>query len=144
MRVTEYLSTEKYWHDPRFKKRKPNLFHNWETASGDNIYEPTGSGLWRQLNSYHSHKDGTCNQNHVERDTKVKRILISDDFVYFGGEGPRLPNEFCTGGEVEVLHSCRNYKVVKKENVILAFEEWVRSLDMGFQGIPWDWVKRRN
>ena len=40
MRVTEILSTENYWSDPRFQDKKPNLYYNWVAASGDNIYEP--------------------------------------------------------------------------------------------------------
>ena len=145
MCVTEILSTEEYWTDPRFKDKKPCMYHNWVAVSGDNIYEPFTLGQWRQLNSYHSQKDGSPSEGHIARDTSVEKILVSDDFVYFGGEGPKLPAPFREGGELNLLHSSRNYKRVKQERVISAFEDWVRSLDVsGFQGKPWDWVKRRN
>lgn len=145
MRVTEILSTENYWADPRFQDKKPNLHYNWIAASGDNIYEPLGTGEWRQLGSYHSQDDGSANQKHIARDTGVPRILISDDFVYFGGEGPQLPAEFRDGGEANLLRSIRNYQRERKEETITAFEDWLRSLGVcGYQGKPWDWVARRN
>ncbi len=144
MCVTEVLSTEDYWRDARFEGKKPNLYYNWIAASGDNIYEPNGVGQWRQLGSYHSQADGSPSEAHIERDTGVERVLISDDFVYFGGEGPRLPARFRNGGEQSVLHGNRNYQRVRREEVVAAFEEWVRSLGVqGFRGKPWDWVKRR-
>lgn len=144
MRVTEILSTAEYWRDPRFCKKKPNLLHNWVTASGDNIYEPLGRGCWRQLSSYHSHEDGSCKDDHVKRDTDVQRILVSDDFVYFGGEGPRLPAQFLDGGNARIICLSRGYKRIRDEPPIAAFESWIRSLgEKGFQGKPWDWLKRR-
>ena len=144
MRVTEILSTEEYWAELRFKDKKPNLYHNWIAASGDNIYELLDTGQWQQLGSYHSQEDGSRNQDHIARDTRVQRILISDDFVYFGGEGPKLPAQFLDGGEANPLRSIRNYQRVRQEAIIDEFEEWIRSLGVcGYQGKPWDWVTRR-
>ena len=144
MRVTEILSTEEYWADLRFKDKKPNMYHNWIAASGDNIYELLDTGQWQQLGSYHSQTDGSPNHDHIERDTGVQRILISDDFVYFGGEGPKLPAQFLDGGEANLVRSIRNYQRVRDEATIDEFEDWIRSLAVhGYQGKPWDWVKRR-
>lgn len=144
MSVTEILSTAEFWCDCRFEKKKPNLLYNWVAASGDNIYEPLGQDEWRQLSSYHSHDDGSRKEDHVVRDTGVKRILVSDDFVYFGGEGPQLPSRFLDGGRLQMICSHRNYRRVRSEPVIRAFENWIRSLGRtGFHGKPWDWVARR-
>ena len=144
MRVTEILSTEDYWIDPRFEDKKPDLYRNWIAASGDNIYELLDTGQWRQLGSYHSHRDGSPNEAHIARDLGVQRILISDDFVYFGGEGPRLPAKFRDDGEANMLRSIRNYQRVRQEDTIVEFEDWIRSLRIcGYQGKPWDWIKRR-
>ena len=144
MRVTEILSTKEYWRDPRFQDKKPNLYYNWVAASGDNIYEPVTSGRWHQLSSYHSHADGSRREDHVRRDTSVEKILVSDDFVYFGGEGLQLPDRFRGGGNFEVVCLHRNYRRVTEEAVVSAFENWIRSLGVtGFQGKPWDWVKKR-
>ena len=144
MRVTEVLSTQEYWADGRFEEKKPNLYYNWMAASGDNIYESLGLGRWRQLSSYHSQNDGGPNKAHIKRDTAVERILVSDDFVYFGAEGPKLPTGFRDDSRQTVLHAGRHYQRVRQETVVAAFENWIRSLGVqGFQGKPWDWVKRR-
>lgn len=144
MRVTDVLSTTDYWHDDRFENKKPDLYHNWVSASGDNIYEPIGPSHWRQLDSYHSQDNGHPNDHHVARDTKIERILISDDFAYFGGEGPKLPKRFVDGGVRNVLRPGRFYRRVREEETIRDFEAWFRSLDAkGFQGKPWDWLQRR-
>ena len=143
MRVTEILSTQEYWVDERFREKRPNLAYNWVSASGDNIYEPIIPGQWCQLSSYHSLTDGTCNTEHLARDTGVARILVSDDFVYFGGEGPRLPTRFRLHGECSVQCVHRNYRRVTDENAISAAEDWIRSLGVtGFQGRPLDWPRR--
>ena len=144
MRVTETLTTTQYWHDPRFRMKKPDMYHNWAAASGDNIYEPTAHGEWRQLNSYHTENDGRPNTHHIERDTGVERILVSDDYVYYGGEGPKLPRRFLAGGSMDLHRARRNYQRVWDEGVIASFEEWLRSQGgRGYQGKPWDWVRRR-
>ena len=144
MRVTEALSTIEYWRDARFEKKKANLNHNWVSASGDNIYAPTCLGRWRQLDSYHSQKDSRPNEEHIAHDTGVERILISDDFVYFGAEGPMLPRQFLAENEMDLLRAPRPYQRVTEGGVIDAFERWMRSLGLvGYQGKPWDWVQRR-
>ena len=145
IRVTEILSTEEYWYDKRFEDKKPNLYRSWVAASGDNIYEPNPPNGWRQLNSYHSRPDGLPSDDHVARDTGVQRIIVSDDFVYFGAEGPQLPEKFGEGAEMNLLRSRRNYQRERRPEVIAAFIIWIRSLGVqGFQGKPWDWVRRRH
>ena len=144
MRVTEYVSTKEYWLDPRFERKKPNLLHNWVTASGDNIYAPLGDGCWHQLSSYHTNADGSRVEKHVARDTGIERILVSDDFVYFGGEGPRLPECFLVGGEFQMICIGIGYRRFKNETTVFALENWIRSLGLrGFQGKPWNWVNKR-
>ena len=144
MRVTEILSTMEYWRDERFEKKKADLNHNWVSASGDNIYAPISRGGWRQLDSYHSRSGGRQHDEHMEHDTGVERILISDDFMYFGAEGPMLPRQFLAGNEMDLLRARRNYQRVREGRVIDAFERWVRSLGVvGYEGKPWDWVQRR-
>lgn len=92
MRVTEALSTAEYWADPRFSSKKPQRRGSRKQSCGDNIYFPHLDGQsWGQLDSFHSRPDGTVNPDHVARDTGVQRILISDDYVYFGADAPKIP-----------------------------------------------------
>ena len=144
MKVTETLKTSQYWYDSRFRCKRPEMRHNWVSASGDNIYEPVSSSRWRQLHSYHSLRDGRENMEHKHRDLSVERVLVSDDFVYFGGEGPKLHEKFLSGGSLELYHGGQNCKKIRKELVITEFVLWLRSFGLnGYVGKPWDWICRR-
>ena len=144
MRITEALSNETYWRNQRFGNKKPDMYHNWVAAAGDNIYEPIGPSEWRQLNSYHSKEYGRPNEHHIRRDTAVERVLVSEDYVYFGGEGPKLPPRFLSRGGMDLLCAGRNHRRIRDDEVIHSFEAWIRSLGAkGYQGKPWDWLRRR-
>ena len=55
MRVSEILSFEQYWDDPRFWQKRPNLHGSLKQAFGDNIYyRDPKTGQWRQKDSHHS------------------------------------------------------------------------------------------
>lgn len=144
MCVTEVLSTSEYWHDERFEKKKPSLNRSWKHASGDNIYSPNALNDWNQLNSYHSKPNGGPNEDHIARDTGTQRILVSDRFVYFGAEGPKLPFRFQPEGEFQVVKLGRGDSREKTRNVIEEFEGWFDALPrQGFAGKPWDWINRK-
>ena len=101
MRVTEALTIDEYWSDPRFANKRPTLYGSKRQAFGDNIYHRDASGRWIQENSHHSHQDGTQNIRNIVNDTQTDRVLISDDYVYFGGEGPEIPARF-TGRDNDI------------------------------------------
>ena len=128
MQVAETLSFEAYSSDPRFERKKPHLSGSYKMAAGDNIYEPTAiRGRWRQLNSYHSKKDGSPNPDHIKRDTSVSRVLISpvSQFVYFGAEGPLVATELADAG---VVFSGRGRKKITDQAVVADFADWFSSL----------------
>src|SRR5690349_13718477 len=58
MLVTEAMTFDSYWRDPRFQLKKPNLRASKKFAFGDNIYHRVPSTCrWRQENSHHSNAD---------------------------------------------------------------------------------------
>ena len=140
MRVDEALSFEKYWDDPRFLKKRPNLVGSYRMACGDNIYspKPDGSG-WNQLNSYHSQNNGSPYQKHINRDTSVNRVLVSKDFVYFGAEGPKIPKSLQDAG---IILKGRNYKKITNNKTIKKIEAWFAELRVNsrYQGRPFDMI----
>ena len=142
MRVTETRTFEEYWDDSRFQAKRPTLRASIKRAFGDNIYfKVLNASSWRQLDSHHSWPDGSPNLNNVIRDTDPNRVLISDDFLYWGGEGPLLPARF-RGGEGDVRHPHRGYKCHFRREVVEAFVDWVRSLEeSGYLGEPLDWPR---
>ena len=133
MRVTEILSFQEYWNYERFRAKRPDLGGTLEEACGDNLYrrDPT-SGGWLPIPAYH------CEFSEMQWDTGVDRVLISDDFVYWGGNGPVLP-EF---GGSNLCKERQGYLVNFPEEVVEEFVEWIRRLqgagDTGLCGNPLD------
>lgn len=123
MRVTETLSFNEFWRDGRFQCKKPNLAGSRKQAFGDNIYHQSCRGEWLQANSHHSRTDGSANQSNVQRDTRANTVLVSDDFLYWGGDGPPIPARFdvCKRGPG---HRC-NFPI----HVIESLDTWLRGQD---------------
>jgi hypothetical protein len=88
MRVTETLTFNDYWDDPRFQQKKPILHASRMYAFGDNIYRKNDDGLWFQADSHHSLPNSAPNDFNIRTDTSADRVLISNDFAYWGGSGP--------------------------------------------------------
>ena len=94
MRVTEKLTYNEYWADPRFLDKKPLRNGSPRMMVGDNIYHrDSDSAPWQQADSHHSHADGSINQLNLARDTQSDRVLISQHFFYFGSAAPCVPIE---------------------------------------------------
>ena len=134
MRVTEIMSFNRYWSDSRFKQKKPNLRGSKKQAFGDNIYyQDLVTGKWCQQDSHHSYPDGTPNINNINNDTKADRVLISDDYTYWGGEGPEIPVKYRNFCGFDLCQAGRGYKCKFPELMVTDFVVWIRSL--GRQGI---------
>ena len=93
MRVEETLSFDEYWNDTRFANKRPQIAGPKILAVGDRTYRHDADGAdWSFESSMHYVPDELRpNTNHVMRDTKVNRLLVSRCFTYWGGSGPHLP-----------------------------------------------------
>ena len=137
MHVGAAMPFEDYWQDPRFRPKRPNLRGSLKKAFGDNIYhrDPV-TGLWRQMDSHHSQIDGKQNPANIEHDTRIDRVLISEDFVYWGGSGPLIP-EF---EGIRIRQEGRGHKASYPPEVVEEFIKWIRNLGVsGYCGDPLDW-----
>ena len=133
MRVTESMTFEEYWNDPRFLVKRPDKTAGRERGCGDNIYyvNPDTNQLCQVEECYHCEAD-------IWRDIKTDRVLVSDDFIYWGGDGPPMPPEFRDAG---VLKSTQGHKCKFPESIVVEFVGWIRGLgDKGRCGNPLDWV----
>jgi hypothetical protein len=142
MRVTESKTFEQYWSDPRFQQKKPNLRGSKKQAFGDNIYSRDRDGRhWRQANSHHSLADGSPNPRNVAADTGINRVLLSNDFVYWGGKGPKIPKRFLSYGPYhESVCAGRGHKNRFSPQLVEEVIAWIRSFhEIGFCGEPHDW-----
>ncbi len=142
MQVTEIMTFDEYWNDERFHRKRPNLRGSKKQAFGDNIYFKDDIGKWNQQDSHHSLKDGSPNGENIKHDTKTNRILLSTDFVYWGGSGPEIPSRFRSYDGVDVCCARTGHKSRFPEDMINDFVDWFHSLDVsGYLGEPLDWSK---
>ena len=145
MRVTEAMTFDEYGADPRFEYKKPYRNGSRKQSSGDNIYFRAVPGAaWQQRDSFHSRPNGTLNPDHVARDTGVNRVLISNDFVYFGGEGPEFPEELKDQQDRPLCKTGRGLTTFDDAQLIANLEQWIRSFNVsGYQGAPFEWLTLR-
>lgn len=134
MKVDETLTFDEYWHDVRFAQKRPNLRASMMQAFGDNIYHrDPKSGKWEQAHSHHSFRDGTPNMANVIHDTRVPRVLLGREFIYWGRSAIACPERFRT-------NICAGGRPVRNNfppEVIRDFVQWVSSFsEQGFVGYP--------
>lgn len=140
MRVEEILGFDPYWADPRFRRKRPNLRSSLKYVYGDNIYHRDADGRWVQENSRHSLKDGSPNPQHVARDTKADAVLVSRQFVYYGGNGPVIPDKFRHGYGMDLVHGRPAYRVGFPDQMRDAVIDWIcDDLEQGLRADPRDW-----
>ena len=140
MRVTEVMTFEEYGRDLRFESKKPYRNGSLKQSCGDNIYFKDADGFsWQQRDSFHSLTDGSLNPEHVARDTRVDRVLISSDFVYFGGQGPKFPSELQDPHGRPLCKTGRGITTFDDVQLVAKFEHWIRNLAVsGYRGAPFE------
>ena len=142
MRVTEVMTFNEYWNDPRFRQKRPNLRGSLKQGYGDNIYFKNENGDWHQQDSHHSYEEGGQNYHNIQRDTKTNRILISTDYIYWGGMGPEIPEKFLNYKGEDIRKKGNGYKRNFSPKLVEEFVKWLRSLDANdYIGEPLDWSK---
>jgi hypothetical protein len=145
MRVTEIMTFDEYGADPRFEAKKPFRKGSRKQSCGDNIYfRVAPDAPWQQRDSFHSRPDGSLNPDHVLRDTGVDRVLVSNDFVYFGGEGPEFPVELKDQQGRSLCKSGRGLSAFDDPHLVVRLQQWIRGLgEGGYQGAPFEWLMLR-
>lgn len=145
MRVAEVLTFNSYDADPRFQAKKPYRRGSRKQSCGDNIYyRDAANRQWLQRDSFHSNADGSRRADHVQRDTGVNRVLASDEFIYFGGTGPRIPASLTAANGRSLSKDGIGYYVFDDPVFVAEVEAWLTSLGVqGYQGPPFEWVSLR-
>lgn len=139
MRVSEALTFNEYWDDPRFQEKKANLRGSKKQAFGDNIYFRPSGKPWHQSDSHHSFSNGAPNPANIKNDTQANRVLIGEEYVYWGGAGPKIPTKFRHFGGVDIC-ARRGHKNNFSNEMVTEFIAWIHeSGAKGFQSSPLDW-----
>lgn len=144
MRVEEALSWDKYSADPRFVKKQPFRRGSRKVTCGDNIYfRKDPEAPWQQRDSFHSHADGSIDPEHVGIDVGVDRVLVSQQFLYLGGEGPTIPDLRDASGR-PLCKTGIGHSKFEDPKLIDAFVAWLYGLGItGFKGVPYEWLSLR-
>jgi hypothetical protein len=119
--------------DKRFGAKRPDM-HNKDVKCkcGDNIYEPLSDGGFRQLESIHSNGSEE-NLTTKKTDLSGRHVLISQDFHYFGLNGPELPDD------LSKLKVGIGHKSNFTPEVIKKFQDFIAEYPKGIIGAPTKW-----
>ena len=140
MRVKDTMTFNEYWEDDKFRSKKPNLRGSIKQAYGDNIYFQHTNGIWSQADSHHSKKGGSPVQSNIDRDTQTDRILISDDYAYWGKEEYPIPKALKDDEELGDSLSGRGHRCDFSDKTVKSFTVWFDQLsEKGVLGDPSDW-----
>ena len=134
LKVDEVLDYDKYFHDQRFKRKKPNLSGTWLSRCGDNIYCRDKSGKWVQKDTLH-HKE----KDLFEKDTRYAVVYIGREFSYFGNNAYSQKN-ILPKGCGNALKKGKGIKYTKR-NVHPYFTQylsWLNSKPLGRHSNPRD------
>ena len=94
MQVTAKINFQEYWNNRAYVDKKPVRNGSSTRLVGDNIYHrESATSAWQQADSHHSLANGSPNPVNVATDTKSDKVLLSENFFYFGREAPTLPEE---------------------------------------------------
>jgi hypothetical protein len=142
MKVAEALTFDEYWKQLRFRQKRPNLRGSKKQAFGDNIYHRNPENRrWLQIDSHHSHEDGTPNTGNIRTDTSVDRVLLGTEFVYWGARAPIIPKRFRDWSGIDIC-AHRGHKNNFPLKMTTAFAEWLLDReDRGVCGLPTDWKR---
>lgn len=138
MKICETMSFDDYWHGPRFQLKKPVMNGSRMMGYGDNIYHHSPGGDWLQADSHHSLEGGVVNPKNLNDDTETNRVLIAEEFWYFGSRAPVIPAEFRGEGKADICVG-RGHKVNFDDGLVEDFLAWVRTQTPGCVGRPDRW-----
>lgn len=96
MKVSRSITFNEYWTNSKYQDKRPVRNGSLKMIVGDNIYHQS-NGEWQQLDSHHSHPDGSPNIHNVTNDTKSDAVLVSDHFFYFGSAAAQIPTPILQG-----------------------------------------------
>lgn len=124
MRVTDHLSFNEYWNSEQFRVKRPVRHGSRRAMVGDNIYRTDPqSGKWLQENSVHSQPNGEQDLPNTEHDTQTDRVLISEEFFYFGENAPAVPSKLL---EKIGYRNRRGHRVYEKEEC-QGLLDWIKA-----------------
>lgn len=141
MRVDAEMTFDQYWNDPRFTRKRPQIPGPKVRMVGDRTYRhEDGCADWSFDTSMHYIASAPQkNGGHVVSDTKVDRVLLSQNYTYWGKSGPAIPSHLLPLFPPRRGHK-RNHDLalLAELHAILALGK-----PLGLAGDPADWDNSR-
>lgn len=132
MKVNRILTYNEYWTSEEFQFKKPVLNGSLKQMYGDNIYfYDKDAKEWHQENSHHSYEDGKINFHNLNRDTSCDKVLISEEFFYFGKEHQEIDESIKKDFVVGI-----NHRHVQKKFADKLIFQLVSSFNKGYHADP--------
>lgn len=135
MQVDEIITFDQYWSDPRFARKTPVMNGSLRQRFGDNIYHQE-NGEWVQADSRHSQIGSRPNLKNLKRDTgRTDRVLLGRDFIYWGGDGPKVPARLD-----RFVQRTPGHRAFFSDGEISEFLKWIATFGQsGLVGAPYEW-----
>lgn len=124
MRVDEVLTFEEYDRDPRFQRKRPRMTGSARQRCGDNIYQRTSNGEWRQRRSRHG-------LSHLAGDLGGRHVLVGREFYYWGCRAIPIPPPL-----QEIVKRGPGFRSTFPPEVVRRFVAWVRMHEPKVYGEP--------
>lgn len=139
MKITEKLTFQEYWNDPRFLCKRPVLNGSIKQVYDDNIYHKNSEDKWFQEPSHHTLPNNEPNKKNLKTDTKSDNVLISQEYYYLGNNKIEIPNYI--HHKISITENSRlGHRVTETCNDIGTFLEWINSLKLDkVNGDPLHW-----
>jgi Nucleotide modification associated domain 2 len=91
---------------------------------GDNVYRTDPkTGKWLQEDCVHSQQSGEQDQPNTLHDTGTDRVLISEEFYYFGANAPEVPTKLL---DQIGYRNRRGHRVYQKEDCQKLLD-WIKA-----------------
>jgi hypothetical protein len=127
MQVSDMLSSDKYYNDPRYKKKKPVKNGTWRQCCGDNIYYKDATGAWQQHSSLYR-----SSPKQKKQDLKTPCVYIAKHFYYFGNRAKTIPSQY-----ESLIWRRQGVKCNHDPSVVKGFLYWLQiSFKPGIHAVP--------
>lgn len=136
MKIEDIVDINEYWHSDEFQSKKPIMKGSRMQRYGDNIYYRDESGNINQVNSFHSLESGDSCPDNLKRDTSTtQNVLMGKEFIYWGQDAPRIPDELSNFVVTTQGHKNRFSEEQKAQML-----KFLHSFpERGFVGRPANW-----
>jgi hypothetical protein len=130
MQVQEKISYDTFFHDARFKYKKPGT-----DREGDNFFV-LKNGVYRVAFNDAAHAGKPVK---IARDIKSPVSVIGGKFWYFGSEAPELPQSLWdTPIAIPGDAGRRGHRVTDDKKTMAEFVKWIEDFKPGIHGRPRD------